>query len=105
MAISEKRKTGFAPYRSPVTIHFSPSEESAPGVTRTPDRRIRNPLLYPAELRAQIEEKSSCARIHCNHHRCRCSRWIDFCTAQQDDGTDEFALCHRALQIRRLVGV
>jgi hypothetical protein len=26
----------------------------APGVTRTPDRRIRNPLLYPAELRAQI---------------------------------------------------
>ena len=26
----------------------------APGVTRTPDRRIRNPLLYPAELRARI---------------------------------------------------
>jgi hypothetical protein len=26
----------------------------APGVTRTPDPRIRNPLLYPAELRAQI---------------------------------------------------
>src|SRR5436189_5555639 len=25
---------------------------SAPGVTRTPDPRIRNPLLYPAELRA-----------------------------------------------------
>ena len=25
----------------------------APGVTRTPDPRIRNPLLYPAELRAQ----------------------------------------------------
>jgi hypothetical protein len=24
----------------------------APGVTRTPDPRIRNPLLYPAELRA-----------------------------------------------------
>ena len=22
-------------------------------MTRTPDRRIRNPLLYPAELRAQ----------------------------------------------------
>ncbi len=27
--------------------------ESAPGVTRTLDLRIRNPLLYPAELRAQ----------------------------------------------------
>ena len=27
----------------------------APGVTRTPGLRIRNPLLYPAELRAQIE--------------------------------------------------
>src|SRR5207248_9844784 len=26
----------------------------APGVTRTPDLRIRNPLLYPAELRAQL---------------------------------------------------
>jgi hypothetical protein len=25
----------------------------APGVTRTPDPRIRNPMLYPAELRAQ----------------------------------------------------
>jgi hypothetical protein len=28
----------------------------APGVTRTPDLRIRNPLLYPAELRAQLGE-------------------------------------------------
>src|SRR5437773_4989756 len=27
-------------------------DENAPGVTRTPDPRIRNPLLYPAELRA-----------------------------------------------------
>ena len=26
----------------------------APGVTRTPDPRIRNPLLYPAELRAHL---------------------------------------------------
>ncbi len=30
----------------------------APGVTRTPDPRIRNPLLYPAELRAQNQEIS-----------------------------------------------
>jgi hypothetical protein len=60
------------------TISFSrisccPRKQSAPGVTRTPDRRIRNPLLYPAELRAQIatgnmslcgEEKSS-AEMKC----------------------------------------
>jgi hypothetical protein len=40
------------------TNHFSPGERaSAPGVTRTPDRRIRNPLLYPAELRAPNECK------------------------------------------------
>jgi hypothetical protein len=26
---------------------------STPGGTRTPDQRIRNPLLYPAELRAR----------------------------------------------------
>jgi hypothetical protein len=31
--------------------------KTAPGVTRTPDRRIRNPLLYPAELRAPNELK------------------------------------------------
>src|SRR4030095_6717169 len=29
----------------------------APGVTRTPDPRIRNPLLCPAELRAQDEHR------------------------------------------------
>jgi hypothetical protein len=39
---------------SPVTFHIL--QKSAPGVTRTPDRRIRNPLLYPAELRAQWVE-------------------------------------------------
>ena len=27
--------------------------KSAPAVIRTRDRRIRNPVLYPAELRAQ----------------------------------------------------
>ena len=31
--------------------------EHAPGVTRTPDLRIRNPLLYPAELRAPLAGK------------------------------------------------
>ena len=29
----------------------------APGVTRTLDLRIRNPLLYPAELRAQLRSE------------------------------------------------
>ena len=36
---------------SPVQI---PTKARAPGRTRTFDLRIRNPLLYPAELRAQI---------------------------------------------------
>jgi hypothetical protein len=31
--------------------------DCAPGVTRTLDLRIRNPLLYPAELRAQLVGK------------------------------------------------
>src|SRR5438874_385621 len=39
---------------------------SAPGVTRTPDLRIRNPLLYPAELRAQMADKGSRAARPCN---------------------------------------
>ncbi len=30
------------------------AESCAPGRIRTSDLRIRNPLLYPAELRAQI---------------------------------------------------
>ena len=29
---------------------LNPGEESAVEVTRTPDRRFRKPLLYPAEL-------------------------------------------------------
>src|SRR5438874_12526725 len=53
--------TGYAPEGPPgarfslFTFHQSPitSSRSAPGVTRTLDLRIRNPLLYPAELRAQ----------------------------------------------------
>ncbi len=32
----------------------TPRKESTPGRTRTSDRRIRNPVLYPAELRAQF---------------------------------------------------
>jgi hypothetical protein len=40
--------------RSPNTAAPCPCQISTPGVTRTLDLRIRNPLLYPAELRAQI---------------------------------------------------
>src|SRR6266446_5718801 len=36
-----------------MSIFSTTQPKSAPGVTRTPDLRIRNPLLYPAELRAQ----------------------------------------------------
>ena len=36
-----------------VIVDLPVKRESAPGVTRTLDLRIRNPLLYPAELRAQ----------------------------------------------------
>ncbi len=32
--------------------------DNAPGGTRTPDRRIRNPMLYPAELRAHALENT-----------------------------------------------
>ncbi len=31
----------------------------APGEIRTPDHRIRSPMLYPAELRARKENKGS----------------------------------------------
>src|SRR5947209_10191674 len=37
----------------------------APGVTRTPDPRIRNPLLYPAELRAHFIGKSGRRKRFC----------------------------------------
>ena len=37
-----------------MSIFSTTQPKSAPGVTRTPGLRIRNPLLYPAELRAQI---------------------------------------------------
>ena len=33
-----------------------PSLIGTPEGTRTPDRRVRNPLLYPAELRARTPE-------------------------------------------------
>src|SRR5436190_12363072 len=45
--------TSFAVQISNGNAIFAAIFKSAPGVTRTPDLRIRNPLLYPAELRAQ----------------------------------------------------
>src|SRR5881394_971830 len=53
-----------------LTNHFSllTPFKNAPGVTRTPDPRIRNPLLYPAELRALLirdmaHEQRRCERV------------------------------------------
>src|SRR5207249_722750 len=50
-----------------LTNHFSllTPFKNAPGVTRTPDPRIRNPLLYPAELRAHLLGKSAQAERFC----------------------------------------
>ncbi len=40
---------------SPCFLHSAPAKDvSAPGGTRTPSLRIRNPLLYPIELRARL---------------------------------------------------
>ena len=54
--------------RGPKKGHFTSENRlfrgCAPGVTRTPDRRIRNPLLYPAELRAQL--RSEVAASECD---------------------------------------
>ena len=57
----------------------------APGVTRTLDLRIRNPLLYPAELRAHIPGKTACQQRNLLHFsRCASDGWP--CeTAQTDE--------------------
>ena len=47
-----------------ILLNRAPERSCAPGVTRTPDRRIRNPLLYPAELRAQL--RSEVAASECD---------------------------------------
>jgi hypothetical protein len=54
--------------KGPKTGHFTRENRlfrgCAPGVTRTLDLRIRNPLLYPAELRAQL--RSEVAASECD---------------------------------------
>src|SRR5688572_15841259 len=55
----------YARHRGPRKLYRSAAAgapDGAPGGTRTPDRRIRNPLLYPAELRAHGE---ICAAPEC----------------------------------------
>jgi hypothetical protein len=47
--------------------------ECAPGVTRTPGLRIRNPLLYPAELRALFIGKSRHRKRFLPFSRCASS--------------------------------
>ena len=41
-------------------------------MTRTLDRRIRNPLLYPAELRAQLRSEVAAASVTCKFSRAAC---------------------------------
>src|SRR5438067_4932108 len=90
--------TGYAPEGPPgarfslFTFHQSPitSSRSAPGVTRTLDLRIRNPLLYPAELRAQFIGKSKWQKRFC------CSFTVLFCgrpceTAQTHENMEKNA--------------
>ena len=45
---------------------FEGKKRCAPGVTRTPDPRIRNPLLCPAELRAHLIRNSLTYEIIAN---------------------------------------
>ena len=45
--------TGQAALSSPA----KPCTSSTSGVTRTPDRRIRNPMLYPPELRTHRDPR------------------------------------------------
>ena len=41
------------PYEKRWRTRAAPRFDGAPGGSRTPDPRLRRPLLYPAELRAQ----------------------------------------------------
>ncbi len=52
-------KLGYGPYHWQNTWRTARNvSERAPCRTRTCDPRIRNPLLYPAELRAQLKVNS-----------------------------------------------
>ena len=58
--------------RSPETVPGAPRSptakpegSNAPARTRTWDRRIRNPMLYPAELRAQMLVNTTVTCIFC----------------------------------------
>jgi hypothetical protein len=45
-----------------ILLNRAPERSCAPGVTRTLDLRIRNPLLYPAELRAQLRSEVAASK-------------------------------------------
>src|SRR3982751_2348295 len=62
-------KTSPLPDQLPVIELFGGVLTCAPGVTRTLDLRIRNPLLYPAELRAQLAAKLLRPSLACNFSR------------------------------------
>ena len=51
--LSYAHREGCAAVRGPLRAAGAPAREGAPGGSRTPDPRLRRPLLCPAELRAQ----------------------------------------------------
>ena len=74
LAGADDDKIGIAiPIRRIRVIFISLILFFAPGVTRTPDPRIRNPMLYPAELRAQMRPEYVAERGGKSSGNCRIS--------------------------------
>src|SRR5438105_1615072 len=102
-------------------LNRAPKRGCAPGVTRTLDLRIRNPLLYPAELRAQLRSEVAVSECHVQvfpgsdeiDHVCNrtCRDWAGHCLCLVAHGKSKRKRCNElvngdcAVQVRRLVGV
>src|SRR2546426_5876251 len=68
-------------------LHPESEHDGAPGGARTPDHRIRSPVLYPAELRArtrhhQVDRKST--RLNSSH---LVISYAVFCLKKKKDNT------------------
>ena len=69
-------------------------------------RLTRNPLLYPAELWAQIKEgEGNHAPLHCNHGSAPEDVDLAFASAQLERWPHECAPGHLSLQISRHLGI